>query len=212
VIERPRIAVAAAVEGLLDEGVASRVIIAAGGLIGPTYGNRRGIDWVLHHLGGYNHGARFGPWLVLVDLDTDDCAPKLRETALPRPSEFMCFRVAVRAAEVWLMADKERLAEYLSVAPGHIPDDPESLPDPKAEMLRVASRSRKRDIVSSMVSAPGRPSRTGPAYTGTLLSYVLDVERGWRPEIAATRSDSLARCLNRLSECLDAYAASIDAA
>jgi hypothetical protein len=35
----------------------------------------------------------------------------------------------------------------------------------------------------------------GPAYSSRLIEFALDEAEGWRPEIAARRSDSLRRCI-----------------
>jgi hypothetical protein len=53
-----------------------------------------------------------------VDLDSDTgCAPPLCEQWIPGPAPFLCFRVAVREVEAWLMADAEDaiLYEYLVI-------------------------------------------------------------------------------------------------
>lgn len=83
------------------------------------------------------------PWIVLVDLDSDhDCAPPLRAAWLPHPAPQMCFRVAVRAVEAWLMADAERLAAFIGVARRRISADPEREENPKRAMVNLARSSR----------------------------------------------------------------------
>jgi hypothetical protein len=81
---------------------------------------------------GINRAARFSPWIVLVDLDLDaECAPPLRKSWLSKPSHYMCFRIAVRAIEAWLMADRERFARFLSIDIARIPRDVEAVKHPK---------------------------------------------------------------------------------
>ena len=105
-IVRPSIR--AAVEGATDEAVVQRLIGHSGGQIGSVYGRRA--SRIAREIAGYNIAARNGPWFVLVDLDNDaDCAPPLRDAWLPDPAPGLCFRVAVRAVEAWLMADPRRL-------------------------------------------------------------------------------------------------------
>jgi hypothetical protein len=108
----------------------------------------------------------------------------------------MAFRIAVRSVEAWLMADAEALAGFLKITRGRVPADPEKLPDPKAEMVRLGSNSRSRLIREDMVPRLGSGATQGPGYAPLLAEFA---ERHWRPRIAATVSDSLDRCLRRLA-------------
>jgi len=190
--------VTAAVEGIIDEAVVRRLLVEVDAVPGVVYG-KNGKPDLRRRIDGYNNAARHGPWLVLVDLNNDaDCAPVLRRDWLPQPAAGLCFRVAVRQVEAWLMGDSETLARYLGVARSRIPDDPERLPNAKAEMVDIARRSRMRAIREDMVPRPGSGRVVGPAYASRLIEYT---QRYWRPEIAAQRADSLRRtidCLRRL--------------
>lgn len=103
--------ISAAVEGMVDEAVVRRLIAHAGGQLGTVYG-RHGKPSLREKIDGYNNAAKRAPWLVLVDLDHDeDCAPPLREAWIPNPAPHLCFRIAVREIEAWLLADAETLAQ-----------------------------------------------------------------------------------------------------
>ncbi len=187
--------VSGAVEGLIDETMLRRLVREAGGSAGPIYG-KKGKVHLDRQLGGYNNAANYSPWSVLRDLDHDaPCAAELRSRLLPSPAPLMCFRIAVRTAEAWLIADRERLAEFLAVAVSRIPADPESLPNPKHALVEIARRSRKRDIRADMIPRPSSGRSVGPAYAARLIEFV---EVSWRPRAAAATSDSLKRCLKRL--------------
>lgn len=192
--------VAAAVEGIVDEAVACKVVAHAGGQIGDVYG-KAGKALLRMKIRGYNNAARRSPWLVLVDLDGGvDCAPPLCRAWLPEPAPLLCFRVAVRQVEAWLIADADRLAEFLCVAKGKVPCDPETLPNAKAEMVNLARYSRRRAIREDMVPREGSGRAVGPAYSSRLIEFATLY---WVPEIAAQRADSLGRaiaCLKRLIE------------
>ncbi len=192
--------VAAAVEGIVDEAVAGKVVGHAGGQLGDVYG-KEGKALLRQKIRGYNNAARHAPWLVLVDLNGEaDCAPPLCRAWLPEPARLLCFRVAVRQVEAWLIADTDRLADFLSVAKGKVPCDPETLPNAKAEMVNLARHSRRRAIREDMVPREGSGRAVGPAYPSRLIEFVT---MHWRPEIAAQRADSLGRaiaCLKRLIE------------
>lgn len=192
----------AAVEGDLDEAIARKLIERAGGAMGEVYG-KNGKPALRKRINGFNNAARspHAPWLVLVDLDKDkdkDCAPALRDDWLRHPAPGLCFRIAVREVEAWLMADAETLAPYLSVSANRISENPESLEKPKDEMVNLARRSRRPAIKRDMVPREGSERRVGIAYTSRLIEYVRDK---WRIETAAKRSESLRRairCLKRL--------------
>ncbi|HAM54799.1 MAG TPA: hypothetical protein DCQ64_05075 [Candidatus Rokubacteria bacterium] len=190
--------ICAAVEGIVDEAVVRKLVDRAGGALGEVYG-KQGKSSLRQRITGYNNAAQHAPWLVLVDLDSDeDCAPPLRSAWLPQPAPHLCFRVAVREVEACLLADAERLAGFLSVARSSLPPDPERLGDPKATMVNLARASRRRDIREDMVPRPGSGRQVGPAYSSRLIEFA---SADWRPDVAAGRADSLKRamrCLKRL--------------
>jgi hypothetical protein len=192
------VVISAAVEGIVDEAVVRRLIASAGGWPGPVYG-KNGKPALRTRINGFNNAARHARWMVLVDLNGEqDCAPPLRESWLPAPAPLLCFRVAVRQVEAWLMADGEALASYLGVPRSRIPGDPEGLPNAKVAMVNVARRSRRAAIRQDMVPREGSGRSVGPAYTSRLIEYA---ETRWRPAVAAQVSDSLRRaiaCLERL--------------
>jgi len=183
---------------MVDEAVLRRLVEEMGAMAGPVYG-KNGKPFLLQKLNAYNEAARFAPWIILIDLDDDDdCAPPYRKSCLPRPAPYMCFRVAVREIESWLLADRERLAKFLSVRVSRIPLDLEKLDSPKSTMVEIARHSRRRGIREDMVPRPGSGRKVGPAYTSQLIEFAGDSKRGWRPTVAAKTSDSLNRCVRCL--------------
>jgi hypothetical protein len=193
--------ITAAVEGNVDEAVVRRLIEHVGGIPGPVYG-RNGKDYLRQRIAYYNRAARQSPWVVLVDQDHDaECAPPFRSAWLPAVSPQMCFRVAVRQVEAWLLADRERLAKVLSVSALKIPHNPEAVENAKNTVIELARQSRRREIREDMVPRPGSARAVGPAYTSRLIEFVIGTGIGWRPEVAARYSESLnrsLRCLRRI--------------
>ena len=193
----------AAVEGDVDEAVVERLAGHVGATIGTAYG-RKGKSFLRKRIGNYNNAARNRPWLVLVDLDDEfECAPDLITAWLPSPNPQLSFRVAVREVESWLIADRERLAAFLSISKSIIPAHPEELPDPKATIVDLARRSRRREIRDDFVPRAGSGREIGPAYVSRLTEYVRDTRSGWRPNVAASAAASLARCLKSLASLRD---------
>lgn len=189
--------ISAAVEGIVDEAVVRKLIAHTGATPGDVYG-KLGKSFLRQRIAGYNNAAQRMPWLVLVDLDREhDCAPPLRNAWLPHPAPLLCFRVAVREVEAWLLADAERLASFLGVARSKLPPDPERLSDPKEAMVNLARGSRRRDIRQDMTPRSGSGRQVGPAYSSRLIEFASG---DWRPEIAADRADSLKRALRSLKQ------------
>jgi hypothetical protein len=195
------VVISAAVEGLIDEAVVKKLITQTGAVPGQVYG-KMGKGALRTRINGYNNAAKHAPWIVLVDLDHEaDCAPNLCNDWVPTRASKLCFRVAVREVEAWLLADRESIARFLSVPQSRVPNDPESENNPKQVMVNLAAQSRRKDIRNDMVPRRGSGRDVGPAYTSRLIEFVDTSEVLWRPEIAANRSDSLRRsieCLTRL--------------
>jgi len=187
--------ISAAVEGIGDEAVVRKLIAHVDAAPGDVYG-KQGKSFLRQRIAGYNNAAQRMPWIVLVDLDSDeDCAPPLRDARLPQPAPYLCFRVAVREVEAWLLADAERLASFLRVARTRLPSDPERVDDPKAAMVNLARASRRRDIREDMVPRPGSGRQVGPASSSRLIEFA---SAHWRPEVAAAKADSLKRAIRSL--------------
>lgn len=186
------VVISAAVEGVVDEAVAKTLIRDAGAGHGQIYG-KKGKPHLRASIDGYNNAARFYPWFVLVDLDHDAaCVPDFCRSWVTVKSTNLCFRVAVRAVESWLLADHEAIAKFFSVPQALVPTDPDSEANPKQALVNLAARSRRRSIREDMVPRAGSGRPVGPAYTSRLIEYVQSLS--WRPAIAANRSQSLSRC------------------
>lgn len=195
-----RITISVAVEGDLDAAVLRRLLRSVGAEPGTIYG-RRGKSHLLDRLAAYNQAARFQPWVVLLDLNQDAaCVPQILPRWLPAPAPQMCLRVAVRAVDAWLLADAERLARFLHIPRHHIPARPDAIDHPKQYIVSLARQSRSSAIREDMVPRPESGRDVGPAYTARLIQFVEDEANGWRPEVAAEASESLARCLRRLHQ------------
>ena len=190
--------VSGAVEGIVDEAVFTRLVRFTRAGVGTVH-RAEGKSRLLARLSGFNHAARHQPWLVLVDLNGDaDCAPEFRRRHLRRPSRFMAFRVAVRAVEAWLLADRVRVASWLCVSEKWVPTRPDAELDPKKTLIEIAGRSASRDIRMEMVPRPGSGRSVGPLYSSRLIEFIQNERWGWRPPAAARSSESLERCLRDL--------------
>ena len=162
---RPSITVA--VEGQVDATVVNRLCVLSGIEILHTY-NAHGVSNLDRQIAGYNRAAQHSGWFVLRDLDRAECAPALARRLLPAPAERICFRIAVREVEAWLLADRNGIAGFLGVSHARIPPMPEQLPDPKSSLVAAARRSRSRTVRDDLVPRPGSGRSVGPGYVAMI--------------------------------------------
>lgn len=195
--------VTVAVEGPTDGAVAARLLAHVGLAAGPVHicGGKHKLDL---RLTGFSHAARHAPWFVLRDLDRDAaCAPELLATRQFQAREQLCFRIAMRAVEAWLLSDANGMAQFLHVGVGRVSSAPDTLLDPKAELVRLAGLSRRRDLRLDLTPAAGTSARVGPAYTARIIELASGI---WDPERAMANSPSLVRCLQALGKLRDLLA------
>lgn len=189
-----RVPVSFAVEGIIDQAVVLKLFDASGVVSGTPY-VCDGIGNLRQRLDGFNAGARHSPWFVLCDLDRHECAPELRGRLFATPqTEGMELRVAVRAVEAWLMADRQSFATFLGVGMKRVPREPEHVADPKHAVVELARESSKRVIREGLVPSAAGGRRIGPAYTDEVIRYV---RRRWSPDRARAASPSLDRAFER---------------
>lgn len=196
--------VAIAGEGPLDLAVLRRLLgdagLAVDREIWGTYG-KGGKDGMTPRLPQWAAGATPGRAIVVLrDLDHDaPCAPMLRRRLLPEAPPGLLLRIAVRAAEAWLIADRDGLAGWLETSPRHLPDIPEDHPNPKRAVMDAAMRSAS-PLIRSGVPPGDSGRRQGPDYNATLIGFV---HGPWQPEAAALRCPSLHRTLMRIADLRD---------
>ena len=191
-----------AVEGRSDEPVAEKLLEVARLASSRVWilGGKTKLD---PKLPGLNASATLEwPWLVLRDLDHDDrdtCVPELRSHLLgSEPNDGMCFRIAVRAMEAWLLADHRNCAEHFGIVPNRMPNDVEALSDPKETLVNLCRRSKNGAIRQRVVPREDAGRKVGPEYNATVSEFAREV---WNPNAARANSPSLDRamlCLERL--------------
>lgn len=190
--------ISGAVEGPVDEAVASKLILEAGGVPGSFFG-KKGKPFLKKRIAAWNHAAKFQPWFVLFDFDqAEHCIVEELSEWLEDREPWLCLRAAVRAIEAWLLADRSGIARFLSVAEVNVPLAPEALMNPKETMVNLARRSRKRAISADMVPRERSRRSVGPAYTSRMIEFTSE---HWEISRAVEASPSLARalgCLDRL--------------
>lgn len=191
--------IALATEDSLSEDVGRKLIAEAASDFDITLSLRKGGNGYLKtNIAKFLEISQQIPLLLITDLDTETCAPKLRGDWLGKrqaPKKFL-FRVAVREIESWLLADHAAMQKFLGISLAKMPLKPDSLSDPKQALLNLAGGAG-RDIRGDLLAAKGAIASQGLGYNNRLGLFVREM---WSPARAAARSDSLARTRQRLKQ------------
>jgi hypothetical protein len=188
-----------AVEDELSEHLL-RVSLAQTGrpfLVGTVRG-RQGNGYLKKMVPAFENAAHGSAYLVMADLDNRSCVPELIEDWFHRDlatyanhrQPNLIFRIAVRESESWVMADREAFAEFLGIALHHVPAQPDTVLDPKRQLLDLARKSRNRDLRDDLVPRPGDFRTIGPDYNGRLGEFL---NTAWRASRAESSSPSFRR-------------------
>jgi hypothetical protein len=94
------------------------------------------------------------------------------------------------------LADRDRIAALLAISPKRIPDDPDSLDDPKRYIVDLARNSNRAEVKAAIVQRAGSGRTVGPAYNAKMIEFI--VARKWRADAARRGSGSLRRALEAL--------------
>lgn len=184
-----------AVEGELDEAVLTKVLTFVSIGVVNVYG-KRGKNNLKENVPRYNQAAQYGGWVILVDLNNDaECPPPFINSWLPARNKNLQLRVAVRAVEAWLLAERDEIARFLAVSKQRIPLYPENEDKPKRILINIARHSRSKTIRTDIVPADVSTAIQGPGYTTRLIEFTI---KYWNPERAASNAPSLGRSINSL--------------
>lgn len=157
----------------------------------------------------FNTLAASAPVVLLVDSDTDDCAPCTKRNLLDGLAQHPNFliNISVDEAEAWLMADRVNFADYIGVPVADVPQASLQKQGGMKPLIEVACpvkssyylthdlalHSSKEDIRQS-VAATGRSCK-GKAYNSAMIPFIKD---RWDIDNACKNSDSLSRMIARI--------------
>ena len=186
-------------EDALSCGIGERIVAEGlpGWLLAKASINTRGITRLVPDLPRYFEQARHvQPVLCIADPD-GQCPVELIATWMPRgaPEDFL-LRLAVSEAESWLLSDSRGAAEFFGIPVAKMPREPDQLPDPKREVLRLARISKVRTIRQEVVSAVDS-NKPGVGYNTHLCKFVFE---HWRSKRARLRSARLDKALRRVTQ------------
>jgi hypothetical protein len=195
-----------AIEDALSEAVARKLLETSGSIfqIQQCF-CKNGNGYLKSNAGKFGNIAKITPVLLLTDLDNEDCAPGLIRRWLGKKKlpDGLLFRIAVRETEAWLLADAVGFAKFSGVPANKIPQDVESLPDPKSTLIDLIRRYGKRSLKADIVPEPGAYAKVGLAYNQALCPFVRE---SWSPERAEQFAKSLARTRMSIGKLVEALA------
>ncbi len=192
-----------ATEDTLSEAIAERLLFDYKKFQIIHKFGRKGNGYLYSKLKGFFELSRNNEaFLLLTDLDRLSCAPLLinnwkNSVNITMPDNFL-FRVAVREIEAWLLADNKEFAKFLGVS--KLPNNPDSLDNPKEKLLEIAKKSSKKDVRNDLINKKGAIASQGIGYNSILIDFI---KRYWCPKRASLNSESLKRACDRLKELND---------
>jgi hypothetical protein len=185
-----------AFEDALTESLTLKILLSIPAYATRTIYNRGGNGYLRRTINGFNNAAKGMPFLVGTDLDEYECPAALIDDWLTRPKHHnLLVRVAVREAEAWVLADRQRFADFLGIKVANVPEDAESLRNPKAALIQLARTSKKKRLRDDICPPPNSTRKVGPNYNARLGSFVSE---SWDPTVARLNSYSLDRTITRL--------------
>jgi hypothetical protein len=163
-------------------------------IIGYSY-SEGGFGYIKRNIRGWNSAAKGCPFFILTNLDNTECPSLLINKWLNEaPHQNLIFRIAVREVEAWLLADIEGFSSFTGVPAVNFHEEVEKLNNPKEELIRIARRSRKRNIKDDIVPRDDF-AKIGPNYNERLCEFVISY---WDIERARKRSQSLNKAVSKL--------------
>jgi hypothetical protein len=185
-----------AVEDKLSEAVSIKILEGLGiGVIQEL--GLKGKGYLEKKAQSLNQTAKVIPVFTLTDLDSpSQCPPELvRSWTKGGQNPKFFLRVAVMEVESWIMADRNGFADFLSIPIHRIPQNTDTIPQPKEFLVSLARLSRKVRLREDIVPARGATTKVGPRYNSCLWEFV---RARWNIQLAASVSMSLKRTLERL--------------
>ena len=189
-----------AVEGDVDVPVAERLIRHVG-LIPHRAVVAGGVPRLDERIPGLTRSAAHINWLILRDLDREQCAPRLvRRLFVGGVPPRVSLRIPVRSVESWMLADAVGFSEVFSVNRNRLPNQPDELENAKLYLVNACRGSRRSEIRNAIPPRRGSGRAVGPEYVNRISSFA---RHHWSPQRAEERSPSLARAIRALERLAD---------
>lgn len=163
-----------ACEDVLSEAIALKILDGSNKFSIGTIYRRNGKTYLRQKVTGFNNASKGMPYFFLVDLDKDECAPKVISEWLggQTKNKNFIFRIAVEEIESWLLADRQNFSSFVGIRKDLIPLDSDLIPNPKEFLVNVIRKSSKREIKTAIVPKTKSTALVGPNYNGKLIEFI----------------------------------------
>jgi hypothetical protein len=160
---------------------------------------KRGFGYFQNRIDQIRRSSASLIFVVFLDGDElgDTCpSDAINEWFNSRSPNNIHIRFAFHEIESWLLADRDNLAAFLNVPTVIIPAVSDQRRNTKELLIRLARRSRSREIVQDLVPSRGLTAIVGPAYNARISEFI---RTSWDVKAAATQNVSLARACRRVA-------------
>lgn len=160
--------------------------------------NKSGYGYIKKNLIAFNEASESEPFIVLIDADNRLCPPKTIAAWLNNKQQHknLTVRIAIREVESWLLADKTGIGEFLSADVSNVPEDTDTIDDPKKHIANLALSSSRKEIRED-VSPVINGGEVGPFYTAAMSNFAKTL---WNIKDATKRSNSLQRAVKAFNQ------------
>lgn len=186
-------------EDRLGEELARKIIHEVGGfniLLSDHLGGERN---VIRNLEKYNKASKNNsPFFILIDLDHEVCPiTKIQKTITFEKDPRFIYRIAVREAESWLMADRENFANLFNKTSSIIPYNADEIKHPKEFLLNIIEKHASRHLKNDMLPSKKSTAKIGPEYNSILCNFIFYT---WNIRNAMDHSESLKKTVLALEK------------
>ena len=157
----------------------------------------KGFGYLKTKINAFNKAANVLPFFVLTDLDSGCPPDKIKSWLNYEAHSNLIFRIAVMEIESWVMADRNAIANFLSIPTKNFPYKMDEIADPKRFLLTKAKKSRSRSLIEDIVPKPGSTAKIGPNYNARLSDFIRN---SWNVYEAIKYSESLCRSFKKIQE------------
>lgn len=159
---------------------------------------RTGCGDLIKNISKYNQLAALHPVILMLDLDTRNCADEYVSSICSKLKKEPGFHIVVPVTEIesWLLSDKETLSVCLGINEKIMPSEPDKLINPKQTIINLARKSKLRKIKNELPPSAGEKCSIGVSYNTLLCDYVNNF---WRVDVAKEYSPSLKKTVDMLA-------------
>ena len=184
------------VEDMLCETLARKLLTVSNSELSPgVCYMANGYGYIKKKLIGFNKAASGIPLFVLYDLVGNCPVIQLKKWLPYKRNPNLIFRIAIKESEAWILADREEFANFLGISKNLIPPNVDNIVSPKEFLIKLASKSRRKELRLAIVPKANSTATIGPDYNSRLSEFI---KQSWDPNRAAHNSVSLNRAIRSI--------------